>query len=61
MESTMRFGYSTSVGLLIEKFGSLNVIYDRSFLPDRAGLFIPVETGQVQFIKPLKFRIWQKG
>ena len=61
METTMRFGYNGSFGLLIEKIGSVNFIYDRSFLPDRTGLFIPIETGQLQIIKPLNFRIWQKG
>jgi hypothetical protein len=61
METSMRLGYNVSFGLLIEKIGSVNFIYDRSFLADRRGLFIPIETGQIQIIKPLKFRIWQKG
>jgi hypothetical protein len=61
LTAQMRMGYSVNIGILLRKLGSVNFIYDRSFLPDRTGLFIPVETGQVQIIKPLKFRIWQKG
>lgn len=59
--SFTRLGYSGSLGLSLGKTGTVNFIYDRSFLPDRTGVFIPVTTGQVQIIKPIKFRIWQKG
>lgn len=56
-----RMGYSANVGLLLGKIGTVNLVYDRSFLPSRNGVFLPVTTGQVQIIKPLKFRIWQKS
>jgi hypothetical protein len=54
-----KMGYSFCGGLLLKKIGTINFIYDQSFLPDRRGQFIPVTTGQVQIIKPLKFTIWQ--
>ena len=56
-----RLGYTGNIGLLLGKTGTVYFIYDKSFLPDRTGFFIPVTTGQIQIIKPLKFRIWQKG
>lgn len=58
---TMRMGYTGNLGLLLNKIGTINFIYDRSFLPERTGKFIPVTTGELQLIKPLKFRIWQRG
>lgn len=54
-------GYTGNVGITIKKIGMLGFVYDKSYLPDRAGKFVPVHIGQVQFTKPLKFNIWQKG
>ncbi|MDP4262205.1 MAG: hypothetical protein Q8941_06705 [Bacteroidota bacterium] len=55
---TSRMGYSFCSGWVLKKIGTINLIYDRSFLPGRTGQFIPVKTGQVQIIKPLKFTLW---
>lgn len=52
-----RMGYSFIGGIVLKKFGTINLIYDKSFLPERTGRFIPVSTGQVQIIKPLKFAL----
>lgn len=52
-------GYSLNGGFVAGRVGTINLIYDRSFLPDRNGAFIPVRMGQVQIVKPLKFSIWQ--
>ena len=54
-------GYSINCGINLSKFGSLSIMYDKSFLPDRGGLFLPVNTGQILFIKPLNISIWQRG
>jgi hypothetical protein len=59
IESAIRMGYSLNLGWSIGRIGTINLLYDKSFLPERTGIFIPVETGQIQIIKPLKFRIWQ--
>lgn len=56
-----KMGYTSNMGLFLNKIGTVSFIYDRSFLPERTGVVIPVTTGQIQIIKPLKFRIWQKG
>ena len=61
LQNNIRMGYTASLGLLIKKLGTINLIYDRSFLPERTGMFFPVETGQVQIIKPLKFKVWQNN
>ena len=58
-ERSTGIGYSLNGGLSLGKIGTINCIYDRSFLPDRNGAFIPVRMGQIQIIKPLKFSIWQ--
>jgi hypothetical protein len=52
-------GYSFNGGVSLKKIGTVNFIYDRSFLPDRNGSFIPVSMGQLQIIKPLNFSVWQ--
>ena len=59
-DGTGKMGYAANWGIFLEKIGTVSFIYDRSFLPERSGVIIPVTTGQVQIIKPLKFRIWQK-
>ena len=59
IENTLRMGYSFNMGWSIGRLGTISLLYDKSFLPDRGGFFIPVETGQIQIIKPLKFTIWQ--
>lgn len=61
IESQTRIGYSANMGLLLGKLGTISLLFDYSYLPDRAGKFIPVKAGQVQFTKPLKFSLWQKG
>ncbi|MEO8406772.1 MAG: hypothetical protein ABI480_19315, partial [Chitinophagaceae bacterium] len=55
----MRMGYSLNTGISFGKIGSINLIYDKGFLPSRAGEFIPVVIGQIQFIKPINFSVWQ--
>lgn len=61
MRAETGIGYSFNTGISVKKIGTINFIYDRSFLPDRTGLFIPVSMGQLQIIKPLKFSVWQPG
>lgn len=61
LSAQTRMGYTANLGISLGKLGSINLIYDRSYLPERTGGFVPVNTGQVQIIKPLKFRIWQKS
>jgi hypothetical protein len=61
LSAATRMGYTANLGISLGKLGSINLIYDRSYLPERTGGFVPVNTGQVQIIKPLKFRIWQKS
>lgn len=56
-----KLGYTSNIGMFFNKIGTVSLLYDRSFLPERTGVIIPVTTGQLQIIKPLKFRIWQKG
>lgn len=53
----MKLGYSFGIGLKISRFGNINMHFDKSFLPERLGNVIPVTSGQVQLIKPLKFRL----
>lgn len=60
-ELEYRTGYSVNLGISMKRAGTLSVIYDKSYLPDRAGQFIPVTMGQLQLTKPLKFNVWQKG
>lgn len=52
-------GYSFCSGIVLRKIGTISFIYDKSYLPGRRGQFIPVKTGQVQIIKPLKFTLWE--
>lgn len=52
-------GYTVNSGIVIKRLGTINFVYDRSFLPGRNGVFIPVGMGQVQIVKPLNFSIWQ--
>ena len=52
-----RIGYSFIGGLAINKIGTINLIYDKSFLPERTGRFIPVTMSQLQIVKPLKFSL----
>ena len=59
-ETESRPGYSGSIGLLLKSLGTLSLRFDKSFLPGVDERLVPVSTGQIQFIKPLKFRIWQK-
>lgn len=56
-----RAGYSFNISYMRSKIGTISLLADQSYLPDGLGAFIPVKTGQIQFIKPIKFRIWQKG
>lgn len=55
----VRWGYSFSAGLLLGKLGTISILTDRSFLPDRTGQFIPVRMGQIQYTKPLNFSVWR--
>lgn len=55
-----RPGYTATIGYVHPVIGSISFLADQSFLPDGLGAFIPVSTGQIQLLKPLKFRIWQK-
>jgi hypothetical protein len=50
-------GYSFALGVVVRNVGSISFVYDKSYLPDRFGGFIPTNTGQIQIIKPLKFRL----
>jgi hypothetical protein len=60
-DNELLIGYSGNVGVTLKKIGMLSFIYDKSYLPDRSGKFVPVHMGQIQFTKPLKFTLWQKG
>jgi hypothetical protein len=60
MEGSDGIGYAFNAGVKIRRLGTVNLVYDKSFLPDRRGAFIPVSMGQVQIIKPLKFSVWQQ-
>lgn len=60
-EQTYRTGYSFNLGVSLKRAGIFSIIYDKSYLPDRTGQFIPVSMGQLQVTKPLKFNVWQKG
>lgn len=59
LHEKIKKGYSISMGWTMNKIGTINFLFDKSFLPERTGLFVPVKTAQIQIIKPLKFRIWQ--
>jgi len=54
---TSRMGYSFIGGVMLNKIGTINLIYDRSFLPARNGRFIPITMSQVQIVKPIKFAL----
>jgi hypothetical protein len=56
----LRTGYTGNIGMVFKKIGTISFIYDQSYLPGSGGDFIPVTTGQLQLIKPLKFTVWQK-
>lgn len=59
IDEATEYGYTGNVSWAINRFGTVNFLYDRSYLPDRTGSFVPVGTAQLQFIKPLNFKIWQ--
>lgn len=57
-KSETRFGYSANASWTIGNLGTVSLLFDRSYLPERTGVFIPVQTGQLQIVKPLNFKIW---
>lgn len=59
IDQSTEYGYAANFGWSVRNLGTISLLYDRSYLPDRAGIFIPVQTAQLQFIKPLNFKIWQ--
>ncbi len=59
VDQATEYGYAANISWAINRFGTISLLYDRSYLPDRSGTFIPVRTAQLQFIKPLNFKIWQ--
>jgi hypothetical protein len=59
IDRSTEFGYAANLSWAIPRLGTIALLYDRSYLPDRSGAFIPVRMAQVQFIKPLNFKIWQ--
>ncbi len=59
LHQKIKKGYSMTFGWMMNKIGTVSFLYDKSFLPERTGFFVPVKTAQIQIIKPLKFRIWQ--
>ena len=56
-DSEFKPGFTLGAGVRFREFATISLQVDKSFLPDRAGKIIPVESGRVQIIKPLKFRL----
>lgn len=59
IDQSTKYGYAANLSWSIPKLGTISLLYDRSYLPDRSGDFIPVSMAQLQFIKPLNFKVWQ--
>lgn len=53
----MELGYSSHISLKTSKLGSISFFIEKSFLPDRSGRLIPIQSGRIQLIKPLKFNL----